>query len=252
MTQPSPLFSIIICSIDPAKFDRVTAGYRRVLAGQTIEFIGIHDAAGICEAYNRGIDRAKGEILIFSHDDVEFVNPQIGPQIAGAMEKCDVLGIAGTTRLEHPMWSYAGPPYIFGQVAHANDDGTFAIQIFATPAPLVGGMQALDGCFIAAHRRATKTVRFDAERFKGFHLYDADFTLCAHRAGLRVAACCELALIHRSRGNLSEEWNRDSEIFQAKHGYHLYPYRRRAFVPAEVVVQTLPDVLQAMTPRFGP
>jgi GT2 family glycosyltransferase len=251
MTHPDPLFSIIICSIDPAKFERVSAMYRRVLAGHPHEIIGIHDATGLCEGYNRGIDRAKGEILIFSHDDVEFANPQIGRQISAAMQKCDVVGIAGTNRLEHPMWSYAGPPYIFGQVAHANDDGTFAVQMFATPAPLVDGMQALDGCFIAAHRRATKTVRFDSDRFKGFHLYDADFTFSAHLAGLRVAVVCNLAMIHRSRGSLNDDWNRDSEIFLAKHGYRLYPYRRRAFVPAEVIVQTLPDVLEAMTPRFA-
>jgi|HubBroStandDraft_1064217.scaffolds.fasta_scaffold59738_1 GT2 family glycosyltransferase len=251
MTQTDPLFSVIICSIDPAKFDRVTAMYRRVLGGQALEFIGIHDATGICEGYNRGIDRAKGQILIFSHDDVEFVNPNIGRQLTDSLQKCDLLGIAGTTRLEHPMWSYAGPPYIFGQVAHANDDGTFAVQIFATPAPLVSGMQALDGCFIAVHRRAIKHLRFDAERFKGFHLYDADFTFSAHLAGLRVAVCCELAMIHRSRGLLNDDWNRDSEIFAAKHGYKLYPYRRRAFIPAEVVVQSVPDVLEAMTPRFA-
>jgi GT2 family glycosyltransferase len=252
MTHSNPLFSVIVCSIDPAKFDRVGEMYRRVLAGQAHEIVGIRDAKGLCEGYSRGLAKAKGEILFFSHDDVEFVNPNVGGRVAAAMEKCDLLGIAGTTRLEHPMWSYAGPPYIFGQVAHANDDGTFSVQVFATPAPLVGGMQALDGCFIAAHRRAFKSVQFDAERFKGFHLYDADFTFSAHLAGLRVAVCCDLALIHHSRGNLNDDWNRDGEIFQAKHGFHLYPYRRRPFVPCEIAVQTRQDVLEVMTPHYCP
>ncbi|MGA3068058.1 MAG: glycosyltransferase [Tepidisphaeraceae bacterium] len=251
MTERDPLFSVIICSIDSGRFERVSEMYRRVLAGQTFEIIGIHDAKGICEGYTRGIERAKGEILFFSHDDVEFVNPKIGQRVLEAMEKCDVMGIAGTTRLEHAMWSFAGPPYLFGQVAHPNDDGTYAVQIFATPAPLVVGMQALDGCCLIAHRRVLKSVQFDAERFKGFHLYDADFTFSAHLAGLRVAVCCDLALIHRSKGLLTEEWNRDWEIFQAKHGFHLYPYRRRAFANCEVAVQTRADVLEVMTPRYG-
>jgi glycosyl transferase family 2 len=251
MAASDPVFSVIICSVDAGKFEHASAMYRRVLAGQSFEIVGIHDAKGICEGYNRGVGKARGEILIFSHDDVEFANAGIGPQILGAMKDFDLLGVAGTTRLEHAMWSYAGPPYIFGQVAHSNPDGTYAVQIFGTPARVVGGMQALDGCFIVAHRRALKSVRFDEERFRGFHLYDADFTFSAHLVGLRLAVCCELALVHHSRGNMNENWSRDAEIFSAKHGFRMYPYRRRAFVPAEVVVQSMADVLEVMTPTYG-
>ena len=53
-----PRISVVICSIDPRKFERVTASYRQRFAGHALEIIGVHDARSLAEGYNRAATRA--------------------------------------------------------------------------------------------------------------------------------------------------------------------------------------------------
>ena len=72
----------------------------------------------------------------------------------------------------------------------------------------VGGMQTLDGFFLAARREAAIAIGFDAATFDGFHFYDLDFTYRAHAAGLKLAVTTEVCALHRSLGNFGEDWRR--------------------------------------------
>jgi hypothetical protein len=243
-----PEFSVITCSIDSARFNAVTAMYRRVLASHPYEIVGIHDAKSLAEGYNRGVARARGKVFIFSHDDVEFLCPDLGDRLLKHLQDCDLIGIAGTTRLEHPMWSYAGPPYGYGQLAHANTDGSFTVEIVSAPRKLVTGIQAMDGCCIIAAASVLEKVQFDAERFKAFHLYDTDFTFSAYLAGFRLGIGCDLPMIHYSRGSMNETWKRDAEIFMAKRGAQMAPFRKQVFRQCEVRARSREEVLELMTP----
>src|SRR5262245_9423063 len=109
----TPEVSVIVCSIDPLKLTRMTASYQRALANVAHEFIAITDARSLAEAYNRGIDRARGRILVFSHDDVEILTPNLGAALARHLVAFDVIGIAGTTRLIGGGWHFAGHPFDF-------------------------------------------------------------------------------------------------------------------------------------------
>jgi hypothetical protein len=71
--SPNPSLSIVICSIDARKFERVSQNYRQRFAGRDVEIVGIHDARSLAEGYNRGIARSRGERVILSHDDIEIL-----------------------------------------------------------------------------------------------------------------------------------------------------------------------------------
>jgi len=75
---------------------------------------------------------------------------------------------------------------------------------------------ALDGVFIATHRRVWEALRFDEQCFDGFHLYDIDFTYRAHRAGFRLAVPLDLLLIHYSTGRYDIRWQAFNMRFLAK------------------------------------
>src|SRR4029453_17158555 len=64
-----PKISILVCSIDPARFGNVSASYQTHFAGHQLEIVGVHDARSLAEGYNRAATRSTGDILIFSHDD---------------------------------------------------------------------------------------------------------------------------------------------------------------------------------------
>jgi GT2 family glycosyltransferase len=159
-------------------------------------------------------------VCVFSHDDIEIHAADFRERLLGHLEHCDVAGVAGTTQLAGPAWGWAGPPHVYGQVGvYVAQKNFFDAAIYAAPARHIGDIQALDGVFFACHRRVVESTPFDAETFTGFHHYDLDFTYRAFRAGMKLAVCCDLDLIHFSFGAFgSDAWKASAAAFMRKHG----------------------------------
>lgn len=220
-----PRISVLICSIDPAKFARVTANYRSVLANHPHEIIGIHDARSLAEGYNRAARKARGELLLFSHDDVEIVSADLAPAIARATASLDVVGVVGTSKVLSGYWPAAGHPFLHGWLAQPAPDTGFYVGVFGVDGPFTRGLQGLDGMFFVATRAVVEAVPFDEQTFDGFHGYDLDFSFAAHLAGFSVGTSAEIALIHASGGKFGDAWQRYANRFAEKH---------RDRLPAEV------------------
>lgn len=195
--------SVIICSITPAKFAAANAMFHRVLRGTDYEIIGIHDARSMSEGYNRGLRQSRGDILIFCHDDIAILNEDL-PRILGKrLAEFDVIGVAGTLRLDALGWWRGERQFLRGVVAHGKttEDGILC-DVYGVDGPVAAGIQVMDGLFLAARRAVVEAVQFDEENFRGFHFYDMDFTYSAYLAGYRLAVCSEIVIIHESAGNL--------------------------------------------------
>jgi GT2 family glycosyltransferase len=219
--------SIVICSIDDERFRQVTASYAERMGDARYEIIRIPDARSLCEGYNRGLDQSSGDVVIFSHDDIEILTPDFRERLTGHLRLFDVVGIAGTTRLLDGRWNSAGQPWVHGQcVQPALGDGEgYNVEIYGQAEHLAQpNIHALDGVFLATRRAAAKEVRFDAKTFDGFHLYDIDFTFRAFRAGLRLGVCNDILLYHASRGGYRDPaWRTYFERFQRKFARKLDP-----------------------------
>ncbi|MDR1855444.1 MAG: glycosyltransferase family protein [Azoarcus sp.] len=203
-----PFFSIVVCSIDPWKFAQTRACYERLLAGYRHEILGIHDARSLAEGYGRGLTRACGNIIVFSHDDVLFLDPDFGAKIAARMADWDLLGFAGATRVTHPAWFGANWPHLRGAVCHASQlhPMELSLTVFGVDDwPVSGGIHVLDGLCMIARREVAERVGFDADTFDGWHLYDCDFSFAAHLAGFRIGVCCDIPYIHASGSVQTEE-----------------------------------------------
>lgn len=216
-----PKVSVVICSIDPPSYERATASYRRLLAGVPHEIIGVHDARSLCEGNNRGAQRATGEILLFSHDDVEIAGEDFAARLLETLAQADLVGIAGTSRLSRARWISHGHPFIHGQHG-IPAEGRIDVQVYSAGPALVHGIEALDGVLLAARRELWEAHPFDEDTFRDWHLYDIDFSHTAHRAGYRVAVRCDIPLIHYRRpGTASADylnrWEAESARFLAKH-----------------------------------
>ncbi len=243
------MLSVVICSIDREKFGRVAAMYARVLKGVEHEIVGIHDAASMSEGYNRGAKRARGDRLLFSHDDVALLAADAGARVTTHFERFDVWGVAGATRVAGAGWVRAGPPHIYGQIAHqAGGAGAYTVCVYSAPRRWVGGIRVVDGVLIGASREAVERVGFDAETFRGFHVYDVDFSLRAHESGLRVGVACDLAPVHFSGGAFDVNWEADAARFEAKHAGVVERAPAGRFQFSAVVVRTAEEALGIMTP----
>ncbi|HVN35629.1 MAG TPA: glycosyltransferase [Casimicrobiaceae bacterium] len=222
MTRTQPSVSAVICSIDDAKFARVTANYRLLYGGRELEIVGIHDARSLAEGYNRGIARSHGELVILSHDDIEILTPDFAARLDRHLKEFDLIGIAGTTRLVNGKWEAAGDPYAFALISRPDADSGEYVTVLQGGGPLVvPGIQALDGVFMAMRRRVATSVPFDEALFDHFHLYDLDFSFRAYRAGFAVAVCRDIVIIHQSAGKFDSVWEEYRRRFVAKHRAHL-------------------------------
>lgn len=221
----TPKISIIICSIEAGKFARICESYKMLMADTPYEIIGIHDAKSLAEGYNRGITQARGDILVFSHDDILIIDNRFAAKICERIQRFDLLGFAGTSRLVNGTWFGAGPPHLHGVVSHCKAKARhLSIDVFGVDQwPVVQGIQAVDGLCIIATREVAKKVGFDATTFDGFHLYDLDFSFAAHLAGFRLGICCDIPIIHESAGNFDDQHRIFADRFVAKHLIHLAP-----------------------------
>jgi tetratricopeptide (TPR) repeat protein len=217
----SPLegkISVIICSVTPEKFARVTQNYAELLAGEAYEIIGIHDAKSLCEGYNRGVAQSSGEILIFCHDDIEILTADFKDKLRRQLAAYDVIGVAGTSRLIGQSWAMAGWPHLHGQVLHLRPGTNGPCELCVYGPPALAPIQAMDGLFFAARRRVLETVMFDEKIFDGFHLYDLDFTFSAYLAGFKLGVCNDIAIAHHSMGSFDDAaWQRYATAFIRKY-----------------------------------
>lgn len=246
------MISVVICNVDPAKLAAVTASYAERMADEPYEIVAIHDARSLCEGYNRGLARAAGDLIVFSHDDVEILTPDLGGTLRRHLADWDVVGVAGTTRLSGMGWATAGIEYACGAVA-GGTDGDYELQLMGAPARVAGGIVALDGVFFAARRDVARFVGFDASTFDGWHGYDTDFTFRCHLSGYRIAVCLDLMLIHFSKANVDAAWLEYDARFRRKHGALLasggkwLDVRKRLRTRQEIVAAYDFDELQRLT-----
>jgi GT2 family glycosyltransferase len=242
------MISVITCSIDPQKFAAVKASYAGAFHNEKWELIGIHDAKSLSEGYMRGFAASKGEIVIFSHDDVELLTPTFEQRLMSHLSRYEMVGVAGTTRVIGGAWSLAGHPYLYGQVVHVGTDGSLTVSIYNAPRPVVGNIQGLDGQFIAVRREVMSKVSFDPVNFDGFHLYDIDFSYAAYRAGVRIAVACDINFIHASVGNYDQVWQKYADRFDRKWFSNVPRPSMARFGSAGVKVNTRAEALGVMNP----
>ena len=208
------MISVISCSINPMRSANIRAHYTTLLAGHPHEIILINDAKSLCEGYNRGFAQSSGDIIIFSHDDIEILSDDFAPRLLRHLSQYDVLGVAGSSRLLGATWTSGGQPFVHGCVLHPGWGG-FRFECFGAPSSRV---QAIDGLFMAARRQVVEAIPFDAVTFDNFHHYDLDFSYRAYLAGFKIIVPWDILIFHASRGSYDPVWERYSERFLAKHG----------------------------------
>ena len=228
-------FSLVICSVDRTRLDECVARYRAAFAAEPFELIVIDDAASLAEGYNRGIARASGANIVFSHDDAFPISSAFPDRLAAHLEQVDIVGIAGATVALSGFWGYAGQPHTHGHIVAPAPKGSHVdLLVWGAASRRVDRIRLLDGCMLAARRDAAAAIGFDSQRFDGFHLYDSDFSLRASAAGCAVSVVSDITYFHRSPGAFSAEWHRYNEKFLDKHAAKLDEVTPRARLVARV------------------
>ena len=245
-TIRTPEFSVISCSVNDDRFKQIEQAYAVAFSGEDYELIRISDATGLCEGYNRGVAKARGRICIFTHDDAAPLRP-IGSKLRAHLRRADIIGGAGSDRLDGPAWFTAGPPHCFGQVLNrVPGKDEWLLSVYGIPSALVQGIEAVDGFWMATTREVLEKVSFD-ETISGFHMYDVDWSFRAHRLGLRVAVATDLSLAHASVGGYGDpKWKPAADAWMQRYGKLLHEHQAHGFQITSITGRNVNDMLQIM------
>jgi glycosyltransferase involved in cell wall biosynthesis len=233
------MISVIACSRRQSSWDFHQRNVAKTI-GCDYEYIRVDntsDKYGICAAYNYGVSQAKGDIYVFVHEDVFFMEPGWGNVIESKFlknEKMGLLGVAGTQYLfsDHPAWIRAGMPFIRGRVVHELDNGaTFVLTVFSldkTDAEVV----AVDGLFFAIRANLFPGIRFDDMTFDRFHFYDLDICMQVRKTHSCIVTW-DILLKHLSGGQTNADWIEAGRRFLLKYKNEL---------PASTAGEKIPDL----------
>lgn len=219
------MISIIICSqysaLDPALLQNI-----KETIGVDYEVIHIDNSAkkyNIFQAFNLGVEQAKGEILCFMHEDVLFYTQDWGIKVENHMqdESMGALGVAGGHHVAKEMdWRFYGfghanlvqlastieeKPHYYQLFAHKPQENSIATQV-----------AVLDGVWMCIRRNLFNEIRFDDSTFHDFHLYDSDICMQVNMAGKYVYVCTDILLEHASVGTFSPSFMDSLELFFKK------------------------------------
>jgi GT2 family glycosyltransferase len=219
------MISVVVCARDPALWDRHRRNVAKTI-GVEHEYLCLDNrqaGLGICAAYNRGIELARGAILVFVHEDVFFMEPGWGSLLEtkfSADPRVGLIGVAGTQYLfkEHGSWGMAGRPFVRGRVIHEGQ-GRQVLTVYnhdRADADVV----AVDGLFLAVRAELLRYLRFDEVIFDRFHFYDLDLCMRVRKTH-RILVTSEILVKHLSIGSFDQTWQSYAERFLWKYADEL-------------------------------
>ena len=227
------MISLIICSKYPETAAALAKNIQETI-GVDYEIIHIDNSCrqyGICEAYNIGVERAKGDYLCFMHEDLIFHSYNWGASVEYYLGNgaTDMLGIAGSFYVPaHYDWRFGKLGYVnliqglhtFGEHPVYYNKG---IRWNVT-APLKR-VAIVDGCWFCIKKEyfLDGKLKFDSETFNDFHLYDSDISMQANMAGLTISVSSDIIIEHTSEGYYTNAFKEGNADFINKWKDHL-PY----------------------------
>jgi GT2 family glycosyltransferase len=168
------------------------------------------------QLYNKALDEAQNDIIVFMHDDLILETTNFTNKIIKMFERnpeYGIIGVAGTTDLVNGKW-WDLKESMVGQVSHQKDGKKWTNKYSGTFGTDLKEVVTVDGLLFAVSKSRIKD-RFDVE-FPGFHFYEVPFCLANHLNGVKVGVTTQLKLTHKSVGETNEQWEENKKLFETK------------------------------------
>jgi SAM-dependent methyltransferase len=130
-------------------------------------------------AFNCGGERARGEYIMFAHQDMWLGSNSWLEDVERILESIPDLGVAGVAGMSE-------------KGGNNSERRRWSIEEFGEPVP--GGLpvqkpeevQTLDECLLVVPKSVFRKLRFDEKTFDGWHCYGADYCLSIRQLGLKA------------------------------------------------------------------
>ncbi len=223
------MISVIISSANSELLSQVTTNIEQTI-GVPFELIAIDNSdgkKGICEVYNTGAQKAQYEILCFVHEDIILRTENWGRVLAGIFEKNPDIGLVGVAGSSYKTLS----PSNWGGHWKATQYYNFEQYFKHEPSPpehhyrnpnnvKLAHVACIDGVFMATTKQVFGEHKFDDNLFKGFHIYDVDYSLNVGQQ-YKIVVTYDIFLTHLSEGAYDKAWMNANLLMHDKWYAHL-------------------------------
>lgn len=161
----------------------------------------------------------KSNIIVFIHDDIEFLKKDWGKEILRLFnehEDYGIIGIAGSAQFDEngAWWNYEKK---YGQVLHRWEGKSWLTAFSPLLDKDLQEVAVIDGLFIALHKKRIG-ANFSKELL-GFDMYD--IFLCISnllKKKCKIGVTTNIRVAHNSIGQLKDSWYKNREIIKLKFG----------------------------------
>lgn len=216
--------TIVYCTKDKDKRPDYVE-HLRSTSGCECEVMAISNPDGISLSwiYNKTMDECSTDIIVFVHDDIEFMKKGWGKEILRMFNEnpeYGVIGVAGSAQFDQnaAWWNYKKK---FGQVLHRKDGNSWLTPFSPLLEQDLQEVVVIDGLFMAINKQRAHNC-FDKELL-GFNFYDINFCLANYREKTcKIGVTTNIRIAHNSVGELKENWYSNKEIINERYK-DLYP-----------------------------
>lgn len=175
-------------------------------------FVSNPNGMSLTTIYHDILEQNPNNIIVFIHDDIEFLRKGWGAEVLRLFNQhteYGIIGVAGSAEFDEngAWWNYDNK---YGQVLHRSEGKCWLSAFSPLLEKDLEEVCVIDGLFIAVHKeRLHSNFNKDIE---GFHMYDIDFCLSNYISKkCKIGVTTNIRLAHNSVGMLSDGWfvNRD-------------------------------------------
>jgi hypothetical protein len=171
----------------------------------------------LTQVYNKILDEAENDIVVFCHDDLNFETTGWMYKLKSHFDKnpeYGIVGLAGTKYLPPSGRWWELQSAMYGIVNHKSEGKQWESRYSKDIGNKLEPTIIVDGLFFAINKKNI-VERFD-ESVQGFHFYDVDFSFRNYLKNVKIGICTDIRVTHLSIGQTNEQWESNREIFAEK------------------------------------
>ena len=215
--------TVIFCSKKNGEENKGFIDHIKETCGFDLNVICVHNPDGISiskiYADMTVNEEIETNIIVYIHDDIEFLRKGWGKEILRLFnenEKYGIIGVAGSAQFDEngAWWNYEKK---FGQVLHRWEGKSWLTAFSPLLDKDLQEVAVIDGLFIAIHKKRI-SENFSRE-LDGFDMYDIYFCLSnLLKKKCKIGVTTNIRIAHNSIGKLKDTWYKNREIIKEKFG----------------------------------
>lgn len=161
----------------------------------------------------------KPNIIVYIHDDIEFLRKGWGKEILRLFNEhkdYGIIGVAGSAQFDEKgaWWNYEKK---YGQVLHRSEGKSWLTAFSPLLDKDLQEVVVIDGLFMAVHKQ--RIAENFSRELNGFDMYDVYFSLKNWAAKkTKIGVTTNIRVAHNSIGKLKDTWYQNREIINDKFG----------------------------------